>query len=312
MPSLDQVYERLPWPLAVLLRAVANFVKQEGMQWAGAVAFYLVLSVPPLVIAATSIAITVAGSEAAEDFITEQVAEFLPVAEDMLAEVAEVTVDVATPAALISLGFLLFSGTRIFAALIAAIHLMWHEVEPAGIVRTQLTRGVMLAAVGGLIVLAAALEVTIAVARDALELPVVVGWVLNAQIVPVILLTVALFTLYRLVPRRQASTLSALVVALLAAVALRVAQFGFTFFLITFAEFETAYGPLASIAAIMTWALVASVIILVGAHLVAIVNGGADVEGGPQRPGESGEEGTAPESSHEGRSEPKRGEADAS
>jgi membrane protein len=286
MPSLDEVYEWLPWPAAVLVRAVVNFVTQEGMQWAGAIAFYLVLSVPPLLIAATSVAVTVVGSEAAEGFITGQVAEFVPVAEDLLAEVAEVTVEVATPAALISLGFLLFSGTRIFAALIAAIHVMWHEVEGAGVVRTQVTRGAMLLAVGGLFLLAVVLDVSVALARDALELPAPVTWILNVQVIPVLLLTVALFTLYRTVPRMLPTTVSALVVALLAAIALRIAQYGFTAFLVTFAEFETAYGPLATIAAVMTWALVASVVVLVGAHIVAIVNGGADVEGGPQRPGD--------------------------
>lgn len=287
MPSLGAVRDRLPWPAQVMWRSIDNFVTQEGMQWAGSVAFYLVLSVPPLVIAATSIGVTLIGQEAAEDFVTQQVAEFVPVEEDLLVEIAEVTVDVATPAALVSLGFLLFSGTRIFAALIAAIHVMWHEVESAGFVRMQISRFAMLLGVGGLFVLAAGLDIGAAIARDALELPAVVGWILNAQVIPIILLTAALFILYRFVPRKLPTTLSALAVAVLVAIALRVAQFGFLFFLQTFAEFETAYGPLAGIAAVMTWALVASVIVLVGAHVLAIVNGGADVEGGPERPGDT-------------------------
>jgi uncharacterized BrkB/YihY/UPF0761 family membrane protein len=46
----------------------------------------------------------------------------------------------------------------------------------------------------------------------------------------------------------------------------------FTAFLATLGDFETAYGPLAGIAALMTWVLVASVTILLTAHLVAVLN----------------------------------------
>src|SRR5690606_28225625 len=42
-------------------RTVANYLDEEGLQWAGAVAFYLVLSVPPLLIAAMSIGVVVVG-----------------------------------------------------------------------------------------------------------------------------------------------------------------------------------------------------------------------------------------------------------
>ena len=41
----------------------------------------------------------------------------------------------------------------------------------------------------------------------------------------------------------------------------------------------------AGLAVVMTWALVASAIILLGAHVVAVANGGDVVRGGPQRPG---------------------------
>jgi len=78
--------------------------------------------------------------------------------------------------------------------------------------------------------------------------------------------------LFKLIPHREASWVSAVIGAAVGALGLRIAQAGFNVFLDTLGDFETAYGPLAGIGALMTWALVASVTILLAAHLVALLN----------------------------------------
>ena len=49
------IEKRLPKRLRpawrVVRRTVRNYLDEEGLQWSGAVAFYLVLSVPPLLAA---------------------------------------------------------------------------------------------------------------------------------------------------------------------------------------------------------------------------------------------------------------------
>lgn len=55
-------------------RTVRNYLNEEGLQWLGAVAFYLVLSVPPLLIAAVSIGIVLVGPDASRGFPEDQVA----------------------------------------------------------------------------------------------------------------------------------------------------------------------------------------------------------------------------------------------
>ncbi|CAN5583684.1 hypothetical protein BH23CHL10_BH23CHL10_18260 [soil metagenome] len=57
----------------LVLRTVTNFLQQQGMQWAGAVAFYLVLSIPPLLIAATSMADAIFGDGQAQEYIVSAV-----------------------------------------------------------------------------------------------------------------------------------------------------------------------------------------------------------------------------------------------
>jgi membrane protein len=256
----------------IVWRTVRNFITQEGMQWAGAVAFYLVLSVPPTLIAASSIAVLVVGSEAAREFVTETVTEFVPVEDELIEEVAEATIGGMGPAALVSLAFLLFSGTRIFAALITAINVMWHEVEQAGFIRIQVKRAIFLVTVGVLFALGPILEGGVGLAGDNLEIGGVGQWLLQSELFPFLLLFLALLSLLKVVPRLLPSWRSAIIGALVGALGLRIAQYGFTAFLATLGDFETAYGPLAGIAALMTWALVASVTILLAAHLVAVLN----------------------------------------
>jgi membrane protein len=263
---------RLKTLVGIVRRTVTNFITQEGMQWAGAVAFYLVLSVPPMLIAASSLAILVMGADAARELVTDQVTEFIPVERDLIEDVADATIGGIGPAALISIVFLLFSGTRIFAALITAINVMWHEVEQAGFVRMQVVRAIFLVTVGVLFALGAMLDGIVALAGDELPIEGVARWLVESELIPFTLLFLALLTMLKLVPRRMASWTSAVVGALVGALGLRIAQYGFTAFLATLGDFETAYGPLAGIAALMTWALVASVTVLLSAHLVAVLN----------------------------------------
>jgi membrane protein len=256
----------------VARRTLANFLDEEGLQWSGAVAFYLVLSVPPLLIAAVSIGVVVVGADAAQSFLVGQVQQFLPAQDDIVSEIVQQTVNASGPAALAAVAFLLFSGSRVFASLIAAINIMWQEIEPPGFWRRQVERIAMVLTVGMLLALAGAVDVSIAIASDVLDLPVAFRLVAQSQLIPFLFLGTGLFLLYFLIPRRAATWRTALAGAVLGAAALRLAQAGFTAYLVTFGGFGSAYGPIAGLAIVLTWALVASAIILLGAHLVAVLN----------------------------------------
>jgi len=284
--------ERLPKRLRpawrVVRRTVRNYVDEEGLQWSGAVAFYLVLSVPPLLIAAVSIGVVVVGADAARTFLEDQVARFLPTERGIVAEIVDQTVQASGAAALGAIGFLLFSGSRVFASLIAAINLMWHEIEPPGFWRRQLQRIGMVFTVGALLVLAGIADVGLALASDLFDLPPSLRVLVESQVVPALFIGSGLFLLFYLIPRRAATWRTALAGAIFGAVALRLAQAMFTGYLRDFGGFDSAYGPIAGLAAVLTWALVGSGIILLAAHFVAVLNS-PDREPRPDEPQLPGE-----------------------
>jgi len=268
--------ERLPKRLRpawrVVRRTVRNYLDEEGLQWSGAVAFYLVLSVPPLLIAAVSIGIALVGADTARSFLEDQVARFLPTERGIVAEIVDQTVQASGAAALAAIGFLLFSGSRVFASLIAAINLMWHEIDMPGFWRRQLERTVMVLTVGALLIFSGVADVALALASDLLDLPPSLRVLVQSQVVPALFIGSGLFLLFYLIPRRAATWRTALAGAIFGAVALRLAQALFTSYLRDFGGFDSAYGPIAGLAAVLTWALVASGIILLAAHFVAVLN----------------------------------------
>jgi membrane protein len=256
----------------VVRRTVANYVDEEGLQWSGAVAFYLVLSVPPLLIAAVSIGVVAVGADSARSFLVDQVAQFLPVERGIVSDIVDQTVDASGAAALVAVAFLLFSGSRVFASLIAAINVMWQEVEPPGFVRRQLQRIGMVFTVGVLLALAGVVDVAIAFTTELLKPPAPIEVLLQSQVVPIVFLGSGLFLLFFLIPRRAATWRTALAGAIIGAVGIRLAQWIFTGYLRQFGGFDSAYGPIAGLAAVLTWALVASAVILLAAHFVAVLN----------------------------------------
>lgn len=253
-------------------RAARNFLAQEGVQWSGAVAFYLILSVPPLLVAAFSIGVAVVGEQTARDFLNSQVKTFLPAQEQVVQQLIGRTITSTGAAIPVSLAFLLFSGSRVFASLIAAIYVMWREVPDAGFLRRQIVRMLMLFTTGVVFAFAGAADLAVTFASDLM--PAGVAAVVRAQILPLALVGAGLLALFKLIPRRRATWRSALIGAAVGAGLLRTAQLGFTTYLSTLANFESAYGPIAGAAVLMTWALVASAIMLFAAHLVAVLNEG--------------------------------------
>ncbi|HSM38055.1 MAG TPA: YihY/virulence factor BrkB family protein [Candidatus Limnocylindrales bacterium] len=263
---------RARFALLLARRTVHAFIADSGTSWSAATAFYLVLSVPPRLIAFTSSAVGIAGAQAARTFVTQQVGQFLPAGSSQLKSVVDSTIVGFGPAAAISIGFLLVSGTRVFEALARAINVFWSHVDDAGWLRRQVSRGLLLVVVGGLFSLSVGLEVATAVVGRGLHLPPIADWLLRSQLLPALLVFAGLLATYRLLPHNAASWRTAATGALTGTLLLRLAQAFFTLFLATFGNFRSAYGPLASIAILMSWALIASGAVLLAAELVAVLD----------------------------------------
>jgi membrane protein len=266
---LSSLPRRLRLALLIGYRSVLNFFHHQGVSWSAAIAFWLVLSLPPLLIALSSMTGQFLGQDTARSILAEQIGSQLPAEGWLIEDIVAEEVSLVSLAGLGSLVLLLFSASRVFGALVTAINVMWKHVEVESLLKRTLKRGLLLAATGALLLSSVGLQLGIAGSEaDGPSL----GEVLARYILPFLLVVGGLFLLYRLVPNGGVNWRMALLGALAAAVALRLAQFGFWFLLTEYLDFDTAYGPLAGIAVLMTWAVIASAIVLLGAELVATLD----------------------------------------
>jgi len=260
------------WAVLIGRRTVTAFLRDSGVTWSAATAFYLVLSLPPLLIAFTSIGVAIVGEQAARQFVSERIGDFLPAGSSQLQSLVRSTVTGFGPAAAVSLGFLLVSGTRVFAALARAINQFWSHVDDSGWLRRQLSRLILLVVVGGLFATSVALEVAASVIGKDAKLAPAVGWALRSQVLPAVLVFLGLLATFLLLPHGAARWRTAAIGAVVGTILLRLAQLVFTLFIRSFGSFQSAYGPLATVAVLMTWALIASGGVLLSAELVAVLD----------------------------------------
>lgn len=252
-------------------KSLLLFSRAQGLSWAGAVGLYLFLSVPPLMVASSLLFQPFMSKYAAEDLVLDQAVKFVPARIDLLTGVFAGNTGSSIAVALVSLGFLLFSGSRAFAALSSAVNVMWRQSDKVGFWDRQLMRLWMLGAALGLLLVAALAEAGIgALLGGNAESRQV--WLIQWQVIPTLLLAGFLFVAYKTLPRDEVRWEHAALGAILATVGVRVAQ-AVMGYMSQAGSFETPYGTLAGVALLATWALVVGVVVLVGATVVAVLSG---------------------------------------
>jgi membrane protein len=251
--------------------ALRLFTRAEGLSWGGAVGLYLFLSVPPLMVASALLLEPFMSRSDAESFVLGEAVKFVPAREDLLGGVFEGDPGGSLVLAIVSLGFLLFSGSRAFAALSSGVNVMWRQSDEVTFWGRQLMRLWMLGASLGLLLLAGLGELAIGALLDGNTDEGQV-WLIEWQLIPTVLLALFLFVAYRSLPKDEVRWQHAAIGAVLATAGVRIAQ-AVMGVMSDAGTFETPYGALAGVALMATWALVIGVVVLFGATVVAVLSG---------------------------------------
>ncbi len=273
-PASRRAAMKLPdWALDLIelaWRALRLFVSANGWSWSGALGLFLFLSVPPLMVASAFLASIFFSEDEAKAFVIVQASKFVPARSELLQSVLVREGPIATGAGLVSLGFLLFSGSRIFAALASGINRMWHATDRFSFWDTQRSRLWLLVLSIGLLALSGAIEATISAVTDTTAGEQI--WLLDWQVLPFMLLAVFIFVAYRVLPQAEVTWQHAAVGAVVATIGVRISQ-AVMGVMSEAGTFDNPYGGLAGIGLLGTWAFVVGVAVLLGASLVAVLEG---------------------------------------
>jgi membrane protein len=261
---------------SLLKETVSLWMEKNAFQFAGAMAFYTLFSLAPLMIILVAIAGMVLGEQAARGELTAQLEALVG---RQAAEVVEEAVEQSSLEragilpTLLGVGALLFGATTVFAQVQAALNHLWDvKARPSrsgilSFLRTRLLSLGMVLIVGFLLLVSFALSVTIAtVVRFAahwIPVPTLVVWSVDL-IVSLTVVTVLFALIYEVLPDVNLGWRDMLRGAFFAAALFAIGKYAISFYLTETAP-GSAYGAAGSLVIVLMWVYYSSLIMLLGA-----------------------------------------------
>ena len=260
---------RLP---RITRRAVTGFMRHEALQYAGSMAYFAVLSLFQLFVLAIVVGSFFLGQGEARDFVIEQVQAGSPLDADTIGGVIDAAIESRGSIGVIGFAFLLWSALGIFSALSNGIGRAFENAPPRPFLKDKLI-GLALMGITGLLALASLVIgiVTGILQRAATD---VLGnipgggtavWLIGL-LVPLFLIFLAFWVIYRVVPNRPVGWGEVLPGAVVAALLWTLLRFGFTWYATSVADYDSAFGPISTGITLLVFLYFASVIVLLGAE----------------------------------------------
>ena len=253
-------------------RAVSGFLQHEALQHAGSMAYFGVLSIFQLLVLGVVIGSYVLGEGEARRYVVDAVAAGSPLDPELIGGVIDAVIESRGGMTIISFAFLAWGALGLFSALSSGISKAFENAPPRPFLLDKLV-GLLLMLLTGLLAAASLVIglVTGVLQRTAAD---VLGgipgggtavWLIGA-IVPILLIFIAFWVIYRVVPNRPMSWGEVLPGAIVAALLWTVLRVGFTYYATNIANYESAFGPISTGITLLVFLYFASVIVLLGAE----------------------------------------------
>ncbi len=263
-----------PPPLRLVRRALLSYGAHACGIYAGAMAFFGVLSLFPLLLLLISLVTILVQRVDATTLVLGRVTAFFPGSATTLVG----AIDAVTAAQPVLLGIgtlgLLWSSMGVFLTLGYALNRIWETPRDRPLLMQYAIAAGLALSVGLLVLLSAllsALVVVLHLLETALSLRGIPGLstvaLIGSNALDVVVVAGVAAFLYRVLPNALVRWGEALLPAVVVALLWEAAKLGFTWYLATFAHVDRIYGPVAAIAGLMLWLFVSSILLLLGAEL---------------------------------------------
>lgn len=257
-------------------RTAAEFQDDNCFHMAAAIAYYAILSIFPLTLAAIAVFGFVVESGNLEARLIDFITSRAPISAEFLHSTIRGLVDARGPVGFVAALMLLWSGSQVFAAIRHSVNTAWGIAKDHSFLRGKLIDFAMLLAIGFLFVLSLILTFAIRVVQEFSELIPFVGslgismmWTWVAMLVPITLNFFIFIIIYKLAPRQRPPWGDLWPGALVAALGFELAKYGFTWYATNLADYSQAYGAVGAVIALMVWAYISAAVLLLGAEIAA-------------------------------------------
>ena len=271
LSELDEWSQEHKWP-RISRRAISGFLAHEALQYAGSMAYFAVLSIFQLLVLAVVLGSYVIGEGDARDFVVENVQAGSPLDAETVGGVIDAVIESRGAMSIISIGFLAWSALGVFSALSNGISRAFENAPKRPFLKDKLIGLLLMGTTGVLAIASVVIGIVTGILQRAAEgvladLPGggTVVWLIGL-LAPLLLIFLAFWVIYRVVPNRPVGWGEVLPGAIVAALLWTVVRFGFTWYATGVANYDSAFGPISTGITLLVFLYFASVVILLGAE----------------------------------------------
>lgn len=264
---------KLFWRFVLICANITNtYLRNNGPHHSAAITYYALFSLIPLTLAIMFILGTfVTGSESLEARLALAVNTLVPVSEDTLGETLEVLGRTRAVAGALGLVGLLWVSTTVFGAMRKGVNALWGISQSRPFFKEKLMDFALTAGAGLLLVVPIGLTAAVGVLDDFTSTlrtgdPESRGLnqLLFSFLSPFISLVVFLF-IFRYLPNTRLTFREIWPGALMTTIAFEGWKAVFLWYTREFPVYDTVYGPVGALVALLTWIYISANILLVGA-----------------------------------------------
>lgn len=255
--------------------AVNEYLYKNCPYIAGAISFYTLFSIFPLLLAVISVAGFVLGPTAEREQLARNIAEVMPVSAEFISETMQGVVGARAITGIASGFGILWTSTAAFSAMRKGVNAAWGVKQTRPFLKERMIDFALTMAAGLLLVGLLLITPTIGFFSEITgaiwpETSIAKAfWNLVAQLVTPVITFSAFVVLYRFLPNAKISLGDVWLGALLAALAFEGAKWGFVSYIKTFPVYNVVYGSVGAVMALLTWVYVSAIILLFGALLTS-------------------------------------------
>ena len=239
---------------------------------AGAIALYTLFSLFPLILAIISIAGFFLGDEIDRAELAMDIAEVMPVSNELISETIEGIVRTRTITSVFSILGLLWAATAAFAAIRKGVNNAWGITRPRPFLKERVIDLSLVCGAGVLVMMFLFTGPVFSAVRDVIgtlapdfELAGDYIWGLTASLTMPVFSFFTFLVLYRYLPNTRLVMRQVWPCALLASICFDVVTWGFVWYISQIAVYNAVYGSIGAVLVLLTWVYVSAIIMLFGA-----------------------------------------------
>ncbi len=253
---------------------VNDFLSKNCPYVAGAIAFYMLFSMFPLILATISIWGFFLGPDADQVELAEQVAEVIPISSGFVAQTVSGVASAKVITGIVSALGLMWASSAAFGAIRKGINIAWGIQKTRPFIKERLIDMALAAAAGILMVMLLFVAPTASSIHKGLVIvfPDISFEFLSkvvSQAVSPLLSFSTFLVLYRYMPNTEVRFSDVWLGAVFSCLAFEGAKWGFLQYVNTYSVHNVLYGSVGAVMALLGWVYVSAIVLLFGALLTS-------------------------------------------